>query len=60
MLLKPSWILFLLMIKNLQRRRVFAGEHDFPIKTHTDQVYCLIHSRDQKFVTLLAQSAIGH
>ena len=45
--------------KNLQRRREFAGEHDFPIKTHTDQVYCLIHSRDQKFVTLLAQSAIG-
>ena len=45
--------------KNLQRRREFAGEHDFPIKTHTDQVYCSSHSRDQKFVTSLVQSAIG-
>ena len=45
--------------KNLQRRRKFVGERDFPIQnSYTGQVQCLSHSRDQKFVTSLVQRAI--
>ena len=47
--------------KNLQRRRKFVGERDFPIQnSYTGQVQCLSHSRDQKFVTSLIQSPIDH
>ena len=46
--------------KNLQRRRKFVGERDFPIQnSYTSQVPCLSHSRDQKFETSLLQSAIA-
>ena len=46
--------------KNLQRRRKLVGERDLPIQnSYTDQVQCLSHGRDQKFVTSLVQSAIG-
>ena len=38
--------------KNLQRRRNFVGERDFPTAK------CLGHSRVTKFVTSLVQSAI--
>ena len=45
--------------KNLQRRRKFVGELDFPIQnSYTGQVQCLSHSRDLKFVTSLMQSPI--
>ena len=38
--------------KNLQKRRKFVGERDFPIQnSYTGQVQCLSHSKDQKFVT---------
>ena len=49
-----------MLVNNLQRRRNFVDEHDFPIQnSYTDQVQRLSHSRDQKiFVTLLVQSAI--
>ena len=49
-----------MLVKNLQRRRNFVDEHDFPIQnSYTDQVQRLSHSRDQKiFVTSLVQSAI--
>ena len=44
--------------KNLQKRRKFVGERDFPIQnSYTGQVQCLSHSKDQKFVTSLVQSA---
>ena len=47
--------------KNLQRQRKFVGEPDFPIQnSYTGQVQCLCHSRDQKFVTSLVQSAIAN
>ena len=42
--------------KNLQRRRKLVGERDFPYKTLI--LVCLSHSRDQKFMTSLMQSAI--
>ena len=46
--------------KNLQRRRKFVSERDFLIQnSYTGQVQCLSHSRDQKFVTSLVQSAIA-
>ena len=46
--------------KNLQRRRKFVGERDFPIQnSYTGQVRCLSHSKDQKFVTSSVQSATG-
>ena len=46
--------------KNLQRRREFVGERDFPIQnSYTDQVQCMSHRRDQKFVTSSVQSATG-
>ena len=45
--------------KNLQRRRKFVGELDFPIQnSYTGQVQCLSHSRDLKFVMSLMQSPI--
>ena len=45
--------------KNLPRRRKYVGERDFPIEnSFTGQVQYLSHSRDQKFVTSLGQSAI--
>ena len=48
-----------MLVKNLQRRRNFVGERDFPIQnSYTDQVQRLSHSRDQKFVASLVQSAI--
>ena len=44
--------------KNLQRQGKFVGERDFPIQnSYTGRVQCLSHSRDQKFVTSLVQSA---
>ena len=44
--------MFLLTIK-------IVGERDFPIQnSYTGQVQCLSHSRDQKVVTSLVQSAI--
>ena len=46
--------------KNLQRRRKFVSERDFLIQnSYTGQVQYLSHSRDQKFVTSLVQSAIA-
>ena len=46
--------------KNLQRQRKLVGERDLPIQnSYTDQVQCLSHGRDQKFVTSLVQSPIG-
>ena len=39
--------------KNLQRRRKFVGERDFPLTFQ-----CPSHSRDPEFVTSLVQSAI--
>ena len=46
-------------MENLQRRQNFVGERDFPIQNaYTDQVQRLSHSRDQKFVTSLVQSAM--
>ena len=45
--------------KNLQRRREFVGESDFPIQnSYTGEVQCLSHSRNQKFMTSVMQSAI--
>ena len=45
--------------KNLQRRRKFVAERDFSIlNSYTCQVKCLSHSRDQKLVTSLLESAI--
>ena len=45
--------------KNLQRRRKLVGKRDFPVQnSNTGLVQCLSHSRDQKFVTSLVQSAI--
>ena len=45
--------------KNLQIRLEFVGECVFPIQnSYTGQVQCLRHSKDQKFVTSLVQSAI--
>ena len=44
--------------KNLQRQGKFVGERHFPIQnSYTGRVQCLSHSRDQKFVTSLVQSA---
>ena len=35
--------------KNLQRRRKFVGERDFPVQTsYTGQFQCLRHGREQK------------
>ena len=45
--------------KNVQGCQKIVGERDFHIQSsYTDQVQCLRHSRDQKFVTSLVQSAI--
>ena len=37
----------------------FVFGHDFPMYSYTGQIQCLSHSRDQKFVTSLVQSAIS-
>ena len=45
--------------KNVQGRRKIVGERDFSLQSsYTDQIQCLSHSRDQKFVTSLVQNAI--
>ena len=46
---------------NLQTRRKFVSERDFPIQnSYAGQVQCLSHSRDQKLVKSLVQSAISY
>ena len=45
--------------KNVQGRRKIVGERDFFLQSsYNNQIQCLSHSRDQKFVTSLVQSAI--
>ena len=45
--------------KNLQRRRKFVAERDFPILIpYTGQVSCMSQSKAQKCLTLLVESAI--
>ena len=59
MLLKPSWILFLLTIKIFQDNKKLLANVTFPYKTLMIRfVQRLSYSRDQKFVTSLLQSAI--
>ena len=59
-LLKPSWVLCLLPIKIFKDNRKLLANVTFPYKTLIliRLVQCLSHSRDQKFVMSLAQSAI--
>ena len=46
---------------NLQTRRKFVSERDFPIQnSYAGQVQCLSHSKDQKLVKSLVQSAISY
>ena len=45
--------------KNVEGRRKIVGERDFSLQSsYTDQIQCLSHNRDQKFVTSLVQNAI--
>ena len=57
MLSKPSWILFLLTIKIFKDDEKLLANVTFPDKhVVTNQVQCLSHSRDQKFVTSLVSA----
>ena len=49
MLSKPSWISFLLTVKIFKDNENLLANMTFPynLKSYTDQVQCLSHSRDQ-------------